>query len=106
MPVVFDQENSFNKTFNRTFAKSNSSKMSAYLIKKGFAKNEKQANIVLLGISAISIIITIVVLNTTVFGGSLFGKKTTSSNIKAVKEYQAQGLKGRALIDKIIETKK
>jgi hypothetical protein len=69
MSVQFDQENSFNKTFDRTFAKSNSSKMSTYLIKKGYAKNEKQANVILLGISAISILITIVVLNTTVFGG-------------------------------------
>ncbi len=105
MPVEFDQENNFNKTFNRTFAKNNGSKMSAYLIKKGYVKNEKQANLILLGMSAVFICITIVVLNTTVFGGGL-SKKSSNSDTKVIKEYQAQGLKGKVLIDKIRETKK
>lgn len=105
MSVEFDQENSFNKTFNRTFEKNSGSKMSTYLIKKGYAKNEKQANMILLGISALSICITVIVLNMTVWGGSLF-KKSSTQNTEALKEYQAQGLKGRALIEKIRETKK
>lgn len=106
MSVEFDQENNFNKNFNRSFSNSNSSKMNAFLIKKGYAKNEKQANMILLGISLISIFITIVILNMTVFGGSFFNKKTTNQNAKIIKEYQAQGLKGKALFDKLEEDRK
>ncbi len=68
MSVQFDQENSFDKKFERTIAKNKGSKMNAFLIKHYFAKNEKQANMILLGVSGVSILITIIILSTTVFG--------------------------------------
>jgi len=106
MPVEFDQENSFNQNFNKNFAKSNVSKINLFLIKHKFAKDDKQANIILLGVSFVSIVLTAVILNVSVFGGGFLKKKTTNQNAKILKEYQAQGLKGKALFDRIQADKK
>lgn len=103
MPVEFDQENSFNKTFNRTFAKSNSSKMSAYLIKKGYAKNEKRANMILLSVSFIFIIITVFVFKSAVFSSQ---KPLSDRDIeisKAVEEYKKTGISSTDFRRKISE---
>ncbi|MFA6430075.1 MAG: hypothetical protein WC229_03590 [Candidatus Paceibacterota bacterium] len=106
MSVEFDQENSFDKKFERTIAKKKGSKMNAFLIKHYFAKNEKQANMILLGVSLVSLLLTAVILNVSVFGGSFFNKKTLSPNAKIMQEYKDQGLSGKALMDKIREDKK
>lgn len=101
MSVEFDQENSFDKKFERTIANKKGSQMNAFLIKHYFAKNEKQANVILLSVSLIAIILTVVILNVSVFGGSLFNKKTLNQNAKIIQEYKKQGLTGKALMDKI-----
>jgi len=104
MSVEFDQENNFNKNFERTISKSNGSKMNTYLIKKGYAKNEKQANLILLGISLLCILITIFVFYTFVLGNNK--KPVSSPNAKIIQEYRAQGLTGKALMDKMREDRK
>ena len=112
MPVEFDQENSFDKKFERTIAKNKGSKMNAFLIKHYFAKNERQANMILLGVSFVSILLTVIILNVVVFGGGVSGKKIINNqprpvnpNFKIIEGYKAQGLTGKALSDKIKEAK-
>ena len=105
MSVEFDQENSFNKTFMDNNRKSSSSKMSAYLIKKGYAKSEQQANKILIIISLLFIILTIFSYYQFVFGGNLFQKKVNTENAKIIQEYREQGLKGKELLDKINEAR-
>ena len=55
MPIEFEQEKNFNNSFN----KSDSSKMSDFLIKHHFVKDRKGANSLMLIITFIAIIITL-----------------------------------------------
>jgi len=101
MPVEFDQSNDFNKKFEKVLASKKDSKMNTFLIKHYIAKDEKQANIILLGISAIFLVLTFFVFYTFVFGNGFKSASNSSQNAKVIEEYRKQGLKGKALLDKM-----
>jgi len=106
MPVEFDQENSFNKTFNNNFSKTRDSKMNAFLIKHNFARNEKQASMILFGVSVVFFVLTIFVFSTFVFGNNISVNKASPETTKAIETYKTQGLTGRALMNKMQEDRK
>ena len=102
--VEFNQD----KDFQRLTKDATNSSFVRFLIKKGFAKDEKQANIILISISVISLITTAVVVYTFVLGGTLpnFGaKKIQNDNAKVIQEFRDQGLKGAELMKKIQEAR-
>lgn len=103
-PMEFNQD----KGFQRLSKDAGNSSFNRFLIKKGFAKDDNQANIILLSISAISLITASVIFYVFVLGGSLpnFGaKKTQNDNAKIIQEYRDQGLKGPELMKKIQEAR-
>ncbi|MFA6430541.1 MAG: hypothetical protein WC229_01460 [Candidatus Paceibacterota bacterium] len=92
MSIEFDQENSFNKTFSKAYSKSGDSKIVAYLIKKRFAKNEKQANMILLGIAVLCILLTLSIIKTTVYPASAPVSQRTREISQTMSEYRKAGL--------------
>jgi hypothetical protein len=104
MSIEFEQENNFNQAFNRTISKNSGSKMNSFLIKHYIAKNEQQANMILLGISVLCIITTAIIMNVFIFGNR--AKPVNNPNAAKIEEYRKQGLTGKALFDKIQEDRK
>ena len=87
-----------NNDFRRSFAQErNSSGVSDFLIRNGLAKNDSQSNIILISVCILFVLVTSIVLYDTF--------KSSSSNINdtnpIIKSYIDQGLKGKALFDKI-----
>ena len=60
MPVEFNDEQNQNRVLYGRFAQSNQApKLVTWLLKIGIAKNESQANYILIGIAVISVILAI-----------------------------------------------
>jgi hypothetical protein len=95
MPVEFEQNNDFRRSFAQ---EQNSSGMSRFLIKNGLAKDTDQSNIILISVCIIFIIITSIILYNTFKSPS---SNTNSPNALIIKSYIDQGLKGKALIDRL-----
>ena len=101
MSVIFDENNNFN---NRRIDE-NDSKLVNYLVVKRFAKNKDQANLILLSVSILFIILSSLIIYFFVFGGNFLKDTHKNPYTKVVDKYRAQGLKGKALMDKVIMDK-
>lgn len=99
--IEFNQDNTGRRIQSDA---ANNSFMARILIKKGFAKDLEQANLILISISLIFFIITMVVILFTFF----YSPKpaSNSNNDKIIKEYKDQGLRGKELSNKIREAMK
>ncbi len=95
MSVEFEQNNDFRRSFTQ---EQNSSGMSRFLIKNGLAKDTDQSNIILISVCILFIIVTSIILYNTFKSPS---SNTNNPNTPIIKNYIDQGLKGKALIDRI-----
>jgi hypothetical protein len=60
MPVQFEEEQNFNDSYNKSISKSNSG-LTAWIIKKGWAKDEKGANSMMIIVTIICFALAIFV---------------------------------------------
>jgi len=95
MSVEFEQNNDFKRSSN--YGQS-SSGMSKFLIKNGLAKDTDQSNIILMSVCILIFIVTSIVLYNTFKSSS---SDTNNPNTPIIKNYMDQGLKGKALLDRI-----
>jgi hypothetical protein len=105
MEVEFEQEKDFNKIYRAQHGSSGGFSMVNFLIKRGWVKDERQANIFLIWTIIIVVILTIFIFYRFVFGGFII-PKVTNFNAKIIQEYRDQGLIGEALFDKVKEAQK
>ena len=68
--VQFEEDNSMNMNNRFAMAAGEPPIMVKLLLKTGLVKDEKQANYVLIGIAAVSVLLTIWVVKSTFFGAS------------------------------------
>lgn len=103
MTIELEQESNLDKTFEKNYSSSKKeSKMCNFLIKRGISKDRKNAEKLLIIFSITLIIISIIICYTSIFQTSvLYIPK--NPNAKIIQEYRAQGLTGKALLDKIQE---
>ena len=90
--IEFEQNKDLNKNFTRIQTDTAGSAFARFLIKKGYAENIEQTNIILLAISAVSFILMLFIMYFFVFGAPLPSFSSSSNNnAKIIKEYRDQG---------------
>jgi len=107
MSVEFEEERNFNENLRKMENRINTSKISNFLIKNGFAKNQLQANILMLLISTVCLALMFFILYSVIFKTN---ETNTSSDIndqnnKVMLQYIGQGYVGKSLMDKIAQDK-
>jgi len=105
MGVEFEQENDFNRSFRVQQESSGGFSIINFLIKRGWVKDENQANKALVVIIVFVIIVTAFIFYKFVFGGSILPEKA-SPNAKIIQGYRDQGLTGQALFERMMEDRK
>ena len=106
MAVEFEESNNdFKKVYALKSKELDRSVLPAFLIKTGLVRTDNQANIVMLGFSGTCLILMAFILSGSVFASPTPVAPVNPNNVKLIKQYISQGLRGQALFDKEAEAR-
>jgi hypothetical protein len=103
--VVFEQSEESKKFTAQMHADASGSKMGNFLVKNKIAKDARQANVILLGISVLFFALMFFVFSQYVFASPTPQTTISPQDAKIIKGYISQGLHGRDLTEKVKQAK-
>lgn len=105
--VEFEENKDLRNNINDSLIRTAPVGLSGFIIRHGWARNIKQANLILLIIALVSLLLMGFVFNRFVFSSDRSSVITAKdqARIKTIRGYIDQGLRGPALLQKIKEIK-